>query len=89
MKSLLSQFLQQDGKEYGLQKLLTAILVPENRVVMEFTFNRFNVHIDLEKGRVTVEDDLNVEPDGKCELKTEEFLAILRNAIDTTSERKK
>lgn len=44
------------------------------KVCQKFTFNRFNVTLDFQAQLVTLEDDLNIDADGKCHISMAEFL---------------
>lgn len=77
---LLQEFLSQDCDAAIKQKLLDEIAehgAARVDVVREYTFNRFNVHLDFQKQEAVIDDELDVSADGSCRLSLDEFAAAL------------
>jgi len=73
---LLNIFFSEDGDAHACQKLLDSIRkqgATGSRMVLEFTFNRFNVTLDFEAKVVSLQDDLTVGPQGEYKLSLDEF----------------
>ena len=78
---LLNTFFSEDGDAHARQKLLDAIRkqgATGSRMVLEFTFNRFNVTLDFEAKVVSLQDDLTVGPQGEYKLSLDEFEKALQ-----------
>jgi hypothetical protein len=78
---LLNIFLSEDGDAHARHKLLNAIHVQKatgTPMVCEFTFNRFNVTLDFEARKVSLHDDLTVDPQGEYMLSLDEFEKALQ-----------
>lgn len=79
--SLLDQFLAQDADADLRAKLIERIAALDSepqRETLDFTFNRFNLHIDCRQRRVVLEDDLDVSSAGTFELNLDEFVNALK-----------
>jgi hypothetical protein len=75
---LLHQFLDQEATPHVRELLLQALsTMDEAKGVREFTFNRFNVLVDTQKGTVALQDDLDTSEIGELELSLTEFAAAL------------
>ena len=78
---LLNIFLSEDGDAHARDKLLDSISkqrATATPLVHEFTFNRFNVTLDFEAKKVSLQDDLTVGPQGEYELSLDEFEKALQ-----------
>jgi len=84
--SLLHQFFTQDltlERWASLAGEIEALAKGRKEVRREWTFNRFNLAIDLQQGIATLVDDLNIDPDRKVTMELEAFLrSLLGNRLD-------
>jgi hypothetical protein len=80
---LLNIFLSDDGDVHARHKRLDAISKQRptsTTVVREFSFNRFNVTLDFEAKRVSLQNDLTLGPQGEYKPSLEEFEKHSRRA---------
>jgi hypothetical protein len=80
-QQLMSDFLRFEATDYVRELLLNRIFqcsTGEARGIRKYEFNRFDVTIDCDTKEVTIEDDLNPEPDGRESWSFEEFAPALR-----------
>jgi hypothetical protein len=78
---LLNIFLSEDGDSHARHKLLNAIHEHKATgapMLREFTFNRFKVTLDFEAKKVSLQDDLTVDPQGEYKLSLDEFEKALQ-----------
>jgi hypothetical protein len=70
---LLDQFLEEECTPHVVQRLREAARVESGE--RYFTFNRFNVRLDLDAGIATVEDELN--PEFEVDLPIDELVQLV------------
>jgi hypothetical protein len=78
---LLNIFLSEDGDAHARHKLLNAIREQKATsapMVRKFTFNRFNVTLNFEAKKVSLQDDLTIDPQGEYNLSLDEFEKALQ-----------
>ena len=72
---LLDEFLSEEGDDLATGRLLAAIHEQRTRAaptVQKYTFNRFNVTLDFETKKVSLEDDLTVDLSGELSPRCEQ-----------------
>ncbi len=70
---LLDEFLAEECTPHVVQLLREAAQVESGE--RYFTFNRFNVRLDLDAGIATIEDEL--DPDLEADLPIDEFVQLV------------
>jgi hypothetical protein len=69
--TLLEQFLREECTPY-VRSLICEARTP-SRMRHEFEFNRFNLLLDVEAGRVRITDELETSPAGAVDVALDEF----------------
>ena len=80
-QQLLADFIRFEAIDYVRELLLNRIAqcgTGEAIGIRKYEFNRYDVTIDCNSREVTIEDDLNPEPDGRGSWSLEEFESALR-----------
>lgn len=87
--TLFEQFFAEDATPEIRRLLLESISElsqAEGEMMLEFTFNRFNVKLDSRAGVVRLEDELDPSELGVAEMPLPEFVKGLRGGNQTASE---
>ena len=71
--TLLEQFLREECTPHVRRLICAAATERSTQVRREFEFNRFNLVLDFEAGRVVLDDELDVSPAGSFELSLDEL----------------
>jgi hypothetical protein len=75
--SLLEQFLREECTPH-VRKLICDAAASREPARQEFEFNRFNLALDFEAGRATLEDETDATPSGSVDLALADLLAALQ-----------
>jgi len=79
-QKLLQGFLEEEATDHVRKLLLNRISECRTGVVTgvhKYEFNRFIVTVDCDSSQVTIEDDLNPNPDGRGSWPLQEFGSAL------------
>jgi hypothetical protein len=82
-EDLLKLFLDQDCDQHVQSAILETIKTKTGTDGIEdFTFNRFNVHLDFANDQAAIDDDLNPDYD-ECRLSLNDFAALVASVRES------